>query len=53
MTNKTIEVADQYVVLAGYAGDYVLSLRKRSDLNQELFTIKIESDEFDGTKLCS
>ena len=41
MTNKTIEEADQYVVLVGYAGDRVLSLRKRSDLNKELFTIEI------------
>ena len=44
MTNKTIEEDDQYVALVGYADiDYVLSLRKRSDLNIELFTIKISS----------
>ena len=52
MTNKTIEEADQYVVLVGKTDDrdYVLSLRKRSDLNKELFTIKISSDEYRGTK---
>ena len=53
MTNKTIEETDQYVALVGRADDLVLSLRKRSDLNQELFTINISSDEYRGTKICS
>ena len=55
MTNKTIEEADQYVALVGETDIfyYVLSLRKRSDINKELLTIKISRDEFRGTKFCS
>ena len=52
MTNKTIEEEDQYVALVGNANDFVLSLRKRSDLNIELLTIKISIDELCGIKFC-
>ena len=43
MSNKTIKEADQYVAFAGETDDCinVLSLRKRSDLTIELFTIEI------------
>ena len=54
MTNKTID-EDKYVALVGrynYSNDFVLSLRKRSDLNIELLTIKIEEYEFEGIKFC-
>ena len=30
----------------------MLSLRKRSDLNKELFTIKISYEEYNGTSVC-
>jgi len=59
MTNKTIEEADQYVALfgatgGGGGGGYdVLSLRRRSDLDKELITLKISFGEYHGTKFCS
>ena len=52
MTKKTIEEPEQYVALVGYSSKYLLSLRKRSDLNVELLTIKISKKEGEGTKFC-